>query len=121
MKDYTNLKVWEKSHSATLSIYKVTENFPEKERYGLISQIRRSATSVPANIAEGCGKFSDPDFARFLQIALGSTHETEYYLLLSKDLKYLPEEKYQELKSNISEIKSMLIALIKKIRSTAKA
>lgn len=95
-----------------LSIYETTESFPNKEMYGIISQIKRSACSVPANIAEGCGKFSDQDFARYLQIALGPTQETEYYLLLSKDLKYLTEESFEILNTKIHEIKSMLIALI---------
>jgi four helix bundle protein len=117
MKDYRKLKVWEKSHEVVLSVYKMTDSFPKKEVYGLVSQVRRSAASIPANIAEGCGKISDQDFARYLQIALGSTHETEYYLLLSKDLKYLREEEYNSLNIRIIEIKSMLIALIKRIKT----
>ena len=117
MKDFRKLRVWEKSHKVVLSIYSVTETFPQKEVYGIISQVRRSASSIPANIAEGCGKISDQDFARFLQIALGSTHETEYYLLLSKDLTYLNEENYNTLQTDLTEVKSMLISLIKKIKN----
>jgi four helix bundle protein len=119
MKDYKKLKVWEKSHFAVLEIYKTTENFPSKEMYGLVSQIRRSVISIPANIAEGSGKISDNDFARFLQISLGSTNEIEYYLLLSKDLKYITEEVFKNLNSVLNEIKSMLISLIKKVKLTS--
>jgi four helix bundle protein len=115
MKNFRKLKVWEKSHFIVLEIYKTTEAFPSKEMYRLISQIRRSATSIPANIAERSGKISDKDFARFLQISLGSGHETEYYLLLSRDLRYITEEVYEELNYSVNEIKSMLIALIKKV------
>lgn len=116
MKDYRNLKVWEKGHLVTLQIYEKTKSFPKEELYGLTSQIRRSSMSVPANIAEGCGKNSEADFARFLQIALGSSHETEYFLLLAKDLKYICESDFMELSKSVGEVKSMLIGLIKKVR-----
>jgi four helix bundle protein len=86
MKDFRQLKVWAKSHELALSIYRVTNDFPREERYGLTSQIRRSTTSIPTNIAEGCGRNTDADFARFLQMAMGSANETEYQLLLSHDL-----------------------------------
>jgi four helix bundle protein len=114
MQDFKNLKVWEKSHQLTLAIYKITNNFSKEEIYGLTNQIRRSSTSIPANIAEGCSKFNQKDIIRFFQIALGSTHETEYYLILSKDLNYLTEENYKILNSMVNEVKAMLISLIKK-------
>jgi len=117
MQNYKDLKVWEKAHSITLKIYKVTKDFPKEEIYGLTSQIRRSVVSVPANIAEGCGKFSKPDFANFLQIALGSANETEYYLLLAKDLKYLDIQSFTELLAEVNQIKAMLIGLITKVRN----
>lgn len=117
MQNYKGLKVWEKSHFITLEIYRLTKNFPREEIYGLSSQMRRAATSIPANIAEGCGKFSKPDFANFLQIALGSANETEYYLLLVKDLNYLDIQSYTELTNQINQIKAMLIGLISKVRT----
>lgn len=92
MQNYKDLKVWEKSHEFTLRIYEITKTFPKEELYSLRNQLRRSAASIPANIAEGCGKNSQLEFAHFLNIALGSANETEYYLVLSKDLKYLSVE-----------------------------
>jgi four helix bundle protein len=89
MKDFRNLQVWEKSHMLTLSIYDATRPFPREELFGLSSQIRRAAASIPTNIAEGCGRSSDPDFARFLQIAFGSACEVEYHLILARDLRYV--------------------------------
>ena len=77
MKDFRQLQVWEKSHQLALGVYKATQDFPKEELYGLTSQIRRASTSIPTNIAEGCGRGTDPEFARFLQIAMGSASETE--------------------------------------------
>lgn len=116
MQNYKDLKVWEKAHLFTLKIYEASLAFPKEELYGLSSQWRRSAASIPANIAEGCGKKSNQELAHFLNIALGSANESEYFLLLSKDLKYLAEEKYEELTILINEVKAMLIALITKVR-----
>lgn len=119
MQNYKDLKVWEKAHGFTLSVYEVTKQFPREEIYSLTNQLRRAASSIPANIAEGCGKNTQPDFAKFLNIALGSANGAEYYLILSKDLKYLNNENYESLIKTINEIKAMLIALITKVRSTA--
>ena len=85
--------------------------------YGLISQIRRASVSIPTNIAEGCVRSSDADFARFLYIALGSTSELEYLMLLSKDLKFIQSELQEELNAEINEIKKMLITFIKKLKA----
>jgi four helix bundle protein len=117
MKDFRKLKVWEKAHQLTLRIYKVTEEFPREELYGLISQIRRASVSIPTNIAEGAVRSSDADFARFLYIALGSTSELEYLFLLSKDLKFIQSEVQEELNAEINEIKKMLITFIKKLKA----
>lgn len=118
MQNYKDLKVWEKAHEFTLGIYETTKSFPKEEIYSLTNQLRRSAASIPANIAEGCGKNSKLDFANFLNIALGSANEAEYYLILSKDLKYLSVENFDTLFKIINEIKAMLIALIAKVRAS---
>jgi|SRR5688572_30149119 four helix bundle protein len=116
MKDYRKLVVWEKSHRLVLSIYKVTRAFPKEEQYGLTSQIRRAAASTPTNIAEGCGKHTQPDFARYLQQAFGSMQEVQYLSFLSFELQYLDKEIYSALDNDISEIKAMLTGLIQKVR-----
>jgi four helix bundle protein len=105
MKDFRKLIVWEKAHQLTLKDYKITEDFPREELYGLTSQIRRAVTSIPTNIAEGCARSSDADFARFLYIALGSTSELEYLILLVQDLRFIKKESYIELNNEINEIK----------------
>ena len=117
MQNYKELKVWEKSHLFTLKIYEVSKLFPREEFYGLTNQLRRAASSIPANIAEGCAKHSQNELAHFLNIALGSTNEAEYYLILAKDLNYLPETNFSELTDKINEIKAMLIVLIGKVRN----
>jgi len=117
MTDYKKLLVWKKAHQLVLLIYKETNNFPSEEKYGITSQFRRAAVSIPTNIAEGAGKFSQKDFAQFLQVAFGSTHEIEYLNLLSSDLNYLKNDSSQKINSQICEIKAMLISLIKKVRA----
>lgn len=119
MQNFTNLKVWDKAHQAVLAIYRYTKAFPSEELYGLTSQLRRAGISIPANIAEGCGKLTDKDFARYLYISLGSAHEVQYYLILSRDLEYLKETEFSELNIKLQEVKGMLIALIKKVQSSA--
>lgn len=99
MKDFRSLKVWAKSHALTLSIYRVTRGFPKDELYGSTSQMRRCATSVPSNLAEGCGRTSDNDFARFVEMAASSALELEYQLLLSHDLEFIDPSRYQQLQS----------------------
>ena len=117
MKDFRQLKVWEKSHQLALAIYKVTAKFPKEELYGLTSQVRRASMSIPTNIAEGCGRNTDADFARFLQMAMGSASETEYQLLLSLDLGFLNKEQYDKLNLDVTEVKRMLASLLKTIRA----
>jgi len=112
MQNYKELKVWQKSHAFILKVYEITKSFPKDELYSLTNQLRRAASSVPTNIAEGCGKNSNNELAHFLNISLGSSNETEYFSILSKDLKYLSENIFIELEDNINEIKAMLISLI---------
>ena len=115
MQNYNDLKVWAKEHALTLNVYGVTKTFPKYELYSLTNQLRRASSSIPANIAEGCGKNSQSEFAHFLNISLGSANERDYFLLLSKDLRYLPETNFTELEDNINEIKAMLISVINKV------
>jgi four helix bundle protein len=117
MKDFRDLKVWKKSHLLTLAIYKITVSFPKEELYGLTNQMRRSSSSIPTNIAEGCGRGSDAEFVRFLFMAMGSASELDYQLLLARDLRFLSEETYLNLFAAIVEIKKMLSSLINKIKS----
>jgi four helix bundle protein len=115
MKDFRELKVWEKAHSLALEIYRASEKFPRDEIYGLTSQIRRAGLSIPTNIAEGCGRSGIPEFIHFLHIAIGSASEVEYLLLFSKDLNLLETSVHQELSNDVIEIKRMLASLIKKL------
>jgi four helix bundle protein len=117
MQNYKDLEVWEKAHQFTLEVYEATKQFPKEEMYSLTNQLRRAASSIPANIAEGCGKVSQAEFAHLLNISVGSANEAEYFLILSKDLKYLNENIFDTLVKIINEIKAMLIALISKVRS----
>jgi|SRR5688572_7364638 len=117
MQDYRELKVWGKAHQFTLAVYDVSKEFPKEELYSLTNQLRRASSSIPANIAEGCGRMTQADFASYLNIALGSSNESEYFILLAKDLGYMPMEKFDVLTTLINEIKAMLINLISKVRS----
>jgi len=117
---FRDLKVWQKSHQITLAIYKTTATFPREELFGLTSQMRRASTSVPANIAEGCGRNSESDFARFLTIAMGSASELEYHLLLSRDLSLLGEDEYVQISTDLEEVKRMLTGFIQKLKASDK-
>ena len=119
MQDFRKLKVWEKAHHLTFAVDKATTAFPRDELYGLTSQIRRNGASIPANIAEGCGRNGDAEFARFLQIATGSASELEYHLLLAHDLGFLDDTQYQQLAADTVEVKRMLSAFIQKLRANS--
>ena len=118
MQNFKDLKVWRKSHELTLAIYELTRQFPQNEMYALTSQVRRATFSIPSNIAEGCGRNTNADFAHFLNIALGSINELDYFILLSKDLNYVSSDMYINTEKMIGEIRAMLISLINKIRNT---
>ena len=115
MKDFRNLRVWEKAHQLTLQIYSATARFPKHELYGLTSQIRRCSVSIAANIAEGCGKRGNNEFRRYLLIASGSASELDYHLLLSRDLALLSAVHYSELAKRLSEVRRMLTSLLQKV------
>ena len=115
MRDYKKYEVWKKAHELTLDVYKASKTFPKEETYGITSQLRRACVSVPTNIVEGTGRFSDPQFANFLNIASGSASETDYLLFLSKDLSFLLEDEYLELEEKITRVRKMIHALHKKL------
>ena len=117
MQNFRELKVWNKAHTVTLGTYSATESFPASERYGLTSQMRRAATSIAANIAEGCGRSSDADFARFLPVAMGSASELEYLVLLARDLRLIADNPYNAISADVQEVKRMLSALIARLKA----
>ena len=117
MRPFRSLRVWREAHELTLTLYKATGSFPRNEQYGLTSQIRRSAASVCANLAEGCGRRTDADFARFVQIALGSASELEYHVLLAADLNFLDADQRSTLDTSVTNVKRMLTGLARKLRT----
>ena len=117
MKDFRGLSVWQRAHSITLSVYRCTRSFPREETYGISSQMRRCSSSVAANIAEGCGRRGNAEFARFLGMAMGSASELEYFLLLARDLEYLPSNAYALLAADIGDMRRMLNGLMSKVRN----
>ncbi len=116
MKDFRKLDVWQKAHLLTVKVYEITAAFPRDELYGLTTQIRRSCASIPANIAEGCGREGEAELGRFLQIAQGSASELEYHLLLAHDLKLLNDKDYVILGDQVCEVRRMLTGLLKKLK-----
>jgi four helix bundle protein len=115
MKNFRDLVVWHKAHALTLASYKTSAAFPRHELYGLTSQIRRASASIGINIAEGCGRRGNGEFHRFLQIASGSASELEYEFLLARDLQFISEANYQQLNSDVCEVKRMLAALLQTV------
>lgn len=118
MRDFRELKVWERSHQLTLEVYKATTRFPREEMYGVTSQIRRASASIPANIAEGCGRSGVAELARFLHIAMGSASELEYHLILARDLSFLPDDQYARLDRELAEVKRMLNTYLQKMKAS---
>ncbi len=115
MQDFKRLKVWDKAHQLTLEIYAASKRFPKDELFGLTSQVRRAASSVAANIAEGSGRRSRKEFTYFLGIAVGSVSEVEYFLILAKDLKYLNQNEYTRINTLADETKRMLISFLQRV------
>jgi four helix bundle protein len=111
MGDYKKLEAWQIAHGVACTIYRTTTNFPKSETYGLAAQLRRSASSVAANIAEGCGRNGDAELSRFLRISLGSANELEYHLLLSHDVGILDPQEYHSILEDVLRLKSILAAL----------
>src|SRR3954447_8141755 len=121
MRNYKDLMVWEKAHMLTLAIYKETSGFPKEELYGLTSQVRRSSASIPANLAEGCGRRSNGEMGRFVQIAMGSGAELSYHLLLCRDLGILGTAEFSRLSSDLEEVMRMLSALSARVKGTMRS
>ncbi|MGA9365307.1 MAG: four helix bundle protein [Bacteroidota bacterium] len=117
MRNFRDLSVWQKAHALTLAIYKVTKTFPREELFGLTSQMRRSSSSIAANIAEGCGRRTDADFARFLQNAFGSASELEYHITLAGDLGFINGDDTDRLSEDVVEVKKMLAAFLRKLNA----
>jgi four helix bundle protein len=121
MRDYKKLEVWKRSHEMYMFIKKnIAAKFPREERFELTSQLVRAALSVPLNIVEGCGRYSDKDFAHFLDTALGSTNETDYCCFVASELKYITNEEYNEANKLINEVRAMLISFLKFLREKNK-
>jgi len=116
MLNYRNLVIWQKAHALTLFIYQLTSTFPNEERYGLTTQMRRAAVSIPSNIAEGSGRSSKPDLRRFLIIAIGSASELEYQLILSKDLMFISDYECETTTAKTTELRKMLYAYANKLK-----
>lgn len=119
MQDFRNLEVWRKSHAITISIYQITASFPRDERFGLTSQLRRAAASIGANLAEGCGRGSDAEFKRFVQIALGSASELDYHILLARDLQMMQSTVYDQLRKDLQSARRMLAGLLRRLNSNS--
>ena len=115
MRNFRKYKVWELGHEVTLDVYKLSNEFPKDERFGITSQMRRCSSSVPANIAEGCGRETEKEFKRFLVIANGSATKLEYFLILITDLKFAEQESVDKLVEKVDQLKRSLNRLIGKL------
>lgn len=115
MRDFKRLEIWKRSHELTLKIYQITKSFPKDELFGLTSQIRRSASSIPTNIAEGCGRNTNPQLKYFIEIAAGSYSELLYQIILSKDLQYISEIQFTQLYDEVLQVGKMLYSYSSKL------
>jgi four helix bundle protein len=117
MRNYRELEVWQESHKLTLELYKLSRQFPKEEMYGLTSQLRRAAVSIGANLAEGCGRRTSPELARFVRIAMGSASELDYHLLLVRDFEFITSEQYGWLSKDLVRVRKMLTGLLSSIEA----
>jgi four helix bundle protein len=120
MRDHRKLIVWERAHALTLRVYAVTSKYPASEQRGLVDQTRRAAASIGSNIAEGNGRRTDMDYARFLRYAAGSANEVDYHLLLAKDLGYIAADVHREMSGELRQIRAMLTRLEQNVRERAR-
>ena len=117
MSNYKSLQVWQKAHQLALDIYRLADELPSREQFGIAKQLRRGAVSVVSNLAEGSGRGTDKEFARFVDISRGSAIEMECQLLLARDLGYIDSVQHDAIADRISEVSRMLIGLRKRLRS----
>jgi len=117
MRDFKTLTVWKTAHQLTLNVYKVCASFPKDEAYGLVSQMRRASVSIASNIAEGCGRESNLEMARFLSIAAGSASELQYQILLAGDLGILDEVSCADLERHVIEVRKMASSFMTKLKT----
>jgi four helix bundle protein len=116
MRNFRNIQVWKRAHELVLAVYRVTAEFPKGENYGLTSQMRRASVSIPANIAEGCGRSGNIELARYLEIARSSAGELEYYVVLARDLGLIKPEVHDQLSETVTEVEKMLASYRLKVR-----
>jgi four helix bundle protein len=121
MRDFRRLAVWQKAHALALRTYGLTASFPAAERFSLTSQMRRAGSSIPSNLAEGCGRTSEREFANFVNIAFGSASELEYFALLARDLTYVKDEIHAEFETAITEVKRMHSGLLARLRESSQS
>jgi four helix bundle protein len=119
VRNYRELRVWQEAHAMTLQIYRVTTSFPADELYGLRSQLRRAASSIGANLAEGCDRLSSADFGRFVRMAMGSASDLDYHLLLATDLGYVERKSASRIEQQLMSVRKMLTVLDQKLHGTA--
>lgn len=115
MQDFRKVRVWQAARELTVVVYRVTAGYPRQEQYGLTSQMRRSALSIGANLAEGCGRGTDKDLKRFVQVAFGSSLELLHHLIISADLGFLTETEFQRVEERLVSVRKMLAAFIKRL------
>lgn len=115
MRNYRDLQVWSKAHHLTLELYRVSQRFPREELYGITGQLRRAAVSIGANLAEGCGRRTSNELARFVRIALGSASELDYHLLLSRDLGFMSTDEFTIASSALTEVRKMLTSFLNSV------
>jgi four helix bundle protein len=115
VRNYRELQVWSKAHAMTLELYQVSRGFPREETYGLTSQLRRAAVSIGANLAEGCGRRSSNEMARFVRIAMGSASELDYHLLLSRDLGFMTADEFASTTAKLIEVRKMLTSFLNSV------
>ena len=116
MQNYRKLSVWRKSHAVALNVHRLTQHMPRRDNAGLVSQLRRAALSIPANIAEGAGRATDKDFAKFLQIAIASSTELEYHLEFAADAGIMARQEFTSRQREVIEVRRMLVGLLRRVR-----
>src|SRR5215472_572792 len=125
MRNYRDLQVWSKAHDLTLELYRVSRGFPREEMFGVTSELRRAAVSVGANLAEGCGRRTGTELARFVRVAMGSARELDYHLLLCRDLGFMKNDDFERTATGLTEVRKMLTSFLsaveKQIETQSKA